>query len=625
MRRLWLTLLVLPALLGGGAAAAAAAPDGGDSAAGMRLTRMGSCAELAAYGLEHALPLVGPSGLWDSVGRLPLRPRAVQFSVVPQGRAFSTTNVQEEGIDEPDLVKTDGEHLFVVVGAKLRVLRLARDLRPVAEVPLPLERTHELLLRGDSLIVLSVGGSRPSWLPGGFRRPTRYVSETTITEFDVSRAARPVVARTLTMTGAYVAARMHGGIVRVVTVSSVPAAVPFENPTRWDDAGRSAATARNRQLLAAAPAEDWLPSALFVDVRRGRIEHRPLVECRHVWRPHDFSGLGLTAVTTLDVDGGLELVDSDAVFSDAEIVYASHDSLFVATERWRDRPVQGAPLRAPRGTRTLLHKFGIGGRVTRYRGSGAVEGYLMNQWSLSEHDGVLRVASTQRPTWWDWPTAEDEQSSFVTALVEQGGKLVPVGRVSGLGRGERVYAVRFSGEIGYVVTFRRTDPLYTVDLSRPTRPVVRGELVLPGYSAYLHPVGPHLLLGVGQAGGGIGQLSLFDVSDTRRPKRLFNRLMGKAMATAETDHRAFLYWPPAKLAVVPASLRDQFGSFSAALAYRIERDAIEPVGRVLHGDGELLRSVVVGDSLFTISTSGVKESGLGALVSRDWVPFEPAH
>jgi Beta propeller domain len=619
MRSLWLTLVCVPALLGGGAVAAAA--DQGTS--GLRLTRMASCSDLAAYGLDHALPLVGPYGLWEDAGRRPIRPRAAQFRTTPQGRDFSTTNVQEEGVDEPDVVKTDGDRLFAVASSTVRVLTARGRLRQLNAIPFPRDQELELLLHDDRLVVLARGGTRPSWLPGGFRRPTQYAAHVTLTEIDVSRPARPSVTRTITLSGSYITARMVGGVIRVVTVASVPARVAFVRPTAYGEAAYAVARERNRALLAAAPAEDWLPTAVFVDVRRGKIEHRPLVECRHVWRPAQFSGLGLTTVTTIGVEGGLHLRDADAIFSDAEIVYASGDSLFVATERWRDRPDPNVWPRRPSGdARTILHKFGIGGPVTRYRGTGAVKGYLMNQWSLSEHDGVMRVASTERPTWWE-PGPDDRRQSFVTALVEKGGKLVPVGRVGGLGRGERVYAVRFVGNMGYVVTFRQTDPLYTVDLSRPARPAVRGALEVEGYSAYLHPVGPDLMLGVGRAFGNVGQLSLFDLSDAAKPKRLFNRLLGAGSASSvESDHRAFLYWPPERLVVVPAGLRDRFGWFSAAAAYRLERNRIEPLARITHGEAQMLRSVVVGDSLFTISTGGVKKNGLGAFAVRGWVPFE---
>jgi uncharacterized secreted protein with C-terminal beta-propeller domain len=280
-------------------------------------------------------------------------------------------------------------------------------------------------------------------------------------------------------------------------------------------------------------------------------------------------------------------------------------------------------MRAPAGVRTVLHKFGIGGPVTRYRATGAVEGYLMSQWSLSEHEGVMRVASTEQPTWWSAPDP-DQNGSFVTALVEQGGKLVPVGRVGGIGRGERVYAVRFAGDTGYVVTFRHTDPLHTIDLSRPTRPLVRGVLHIPGYSAYLHPVGRGLMLGVGREEPFGMQLSLFDVSDPRKPRRLHRRVVNSAVAASESDHRAFLYCAPRRLVVLPGYLddRNSHERASLAFAYRVDRGGMHPIGRATHGDTHLLRSLVVDDSLYTISTDGIKENGLRAFGVRAWVSFE---
>jgi Beta propeller domain len=619
MRKRCLPFLLVPAVLAG-ATAAAGAPSEREGAAGVRLARIGSCAELVAYGQRHAFPLVGPYGLWAAGGRLPPLPRSAQ--ALPS-RNFSRTNVQEEGVDEPDLVKTNGSHLFVAIGGTLRVVSVKGRLRRVAELELPTQSTHQLLLRGSRLLVISLRGTRVTNLIGGLRKPTAYLSQTTLTEVDISRPGQPRVARTLTINGAFIAARMVDGVVRLVTISSVPASIAFESPAGYDPAALLAATARNRTLLLAASAESWLPRATLIDAG-GRIEHRPLVQCRHVWRPAEFSGLGLTAVTTLDLDKGLALLDSDAVFSDAEIVYASRDSLFVATERWRDRPISLG--NAPPRTRTMLHKFGTGGTKTRYRASGAVTGFLMTQWSLSEHGGVLRVASTRRPAWWTGPDAPDP-GSMVTALVEQGGKLVPVGRVGGIGRGEQVYAVRFEGDIAYVVTFRVTDPLYAIDLSRPTRPVVRGELGVFGYSSYLHPVGKHLMLGVGQEGDAAGalfgvQLSLFDVTDPGRLRRIQQARFGRrSNSDVERDHHAFLYWPPAQLAVVPVYV--PWPSHYVAAGFRVTRSGIEYLGQVTHGGEEpIMRSVVVDNSLFTISRRGVKENGVRAFGVRGWVSFE---
>ena len=205
------------------------------------------------------------------------------------------------------------------------------------------------------------------------------------------------------------------------------------------------------------------------------------------------------------------------------------------------------------------------------------------------------------------------------------------GQVGGLGPGERIYAVRFIGDVGYVVTFRQTDPLYTVDLADPDRPRVMGELKIPGYSAYLHPVGDDLLLGVGQEATDDGrvqglQLSLFDVSDLARPVRLQKAQIGQRFSSsaAEWDHHAFLWWPATKLALLPIESQ----AFTGLAGFRVQRTGgIAEVGRISHQGTDaswtppIGRAVVVGDRLFTISDFGVKANGLAGFGERGWAAF----
>ena len=167
---------------------------------------------------------------------------------------------------------------------------------------------------------------------------------------------------------------------------------------------------------------------------------------------------------------------------------------------------------------------------------------------------MLRVVSTDTPAWWSENGGDSE--SYLTTLRQSNGALTQVGRIGGLGKGERVYAVRFVGNTGYVVTFRQIDPLYTVDLTDPEQPRVLGELKISGYSAYLHPIGDDLLLGIGQeaddAGHPLGtQISIFDVSDLKNPKLLSRAPLGQGWSEAESDHHAFLFWPKTGLVVVP--------------------------------------------------------------------------
>jgi hypothetical protein len=376
-------------------------------------------------------------------------------------------------------------------------------------------------------------------------------------------------------------------------------------------------------------AVSWLPSSVVTNRRTGRRHRRALVRCRQVRRMKAFTGLGTLTVLTLDMSGArpmLPAVDADALMTSGDTVYASEDRLYVASERWLGSDPSRAEVLDEAATG--LHAFDTTRPgETAYAGSGEVPGYLLNQWSLSEHEGVLRAATTSMPPWQSRARSE----SAVRTLEERDGRLVEVGRAGGLGRGERIYAVRFMGPIGFVVTFRQVDPLYTLDLSDPRAPKVVGELKVPGYSAYLHPLGDGLLLGIGQDATEEGrttgvQLSLFDVSDLRNPVRLAHRGLGASTySEVEDDHHAFLWWGPDKLAVIPVHRYGDGPDFAGALAFRVDRaGGVQEAARFTHPPGGSLgygRSLVVGNRLLLVSGEGVLSTPLAAPGAGDFVAF----
>ncbi|HVM15444.1 MAG TPA: beta-propeller domain-containing protein, partial [Egibacteraceae bacterium] len=238
------------------------------------------------------------------------------------------------------------------------------------------------------------------------------------------------------------------------------------------------------------------------------------------------------------------------------------------------------------------------------------------------------------------PPPPAPSQSAVTVLATQGDELVQVGRVDGLGPTERIYSVRFMGDVGYVVTFRETDPLYTLDLSDPADPRVLGELKILGYSAYLHPLGDGLLLGVGQDATEEGrllgtQLSLFDVSDLANPTRTHQTTIPDAHSGVEHDHRAFLHWPATGTVVLPLeiySFDPRTGvedGFAGAAAFTVDAAAgFDEIGRVSHAAhidqewmGAIRRSLVVGDTLYTVSEAGLQAADLTTLDERGWVAW----
>jgi hypothetical protein len=498
--------------------------------------------------------------------------------------------------------------------------------KPAGSLQLGAGYNHALLVRGTRALAVwqkdPGGGVLSPDTPvaqAASMLPSYHRSVTVLAEIDLGDPTAMKVVRTLEVDGQLVSSRMTGGTARVVITSTPKAMVP----------------AAGDRTLGSRRLAGWVPQARFASKVTGRRHRRSVVGCRAVRRPTAFSGLGMLTVLTIDVDRGLVAVDNDAVMTGAETVYASPTGLYVATQRWSEQlqaPAADAPAPA---LGTTIHKFDTADAArTTYRGSGEVRGYLLNQWSLSEHEGVLRVASTEAPAWWDG-TLQADSESFVTTLAEDGGRLVQRGRVGGLGKGERIYAVRFVGDTGYVVTFRQTDPLYTLDLSDPARPRVLGELKVDGYSSYLHPAGDGLLIGVGQEATGRGQVlgtqvSLFDVSDLARPRRLQQHSIGRyATSEVEQDHHAFLHVPERDLVVIPVAqyaLEAAGPQFVGAVAFRVTRAGVTEVGRLEHPAtseyGTPIRRILVVDGrLYAVSEAGLSSADIDTLAPGSWVPF----
>ncbi|MEI2701512.1 MAG: beta-propeller domain-containing protein [Baekduia sp.] len=512
------------------------------------------------------------------------------------GDQVSTTNNQEQDVDEADLVKATANRLYVIGENALLIIDTSGaepKLASRTEIP----GAEELLVRGDRALV--VGGAS-MFTPGddvvGPAIKTtvlaRSAGEVVLTELDVSDAAKPEIRRSLTVKGNYETARLAGGVARVI-IRSYPEAM---DETQAQAAGLSR----------------FLPTSKIESRLTGKTYERPVVPCRSVRRAIPYSGLGMTTVLTVEIGDGLQNVDRDAVLADPDTVYASAAGTYVATHRYVDGLETEDDI--PAGSATEISRFVTSASgETEQRGSAKVAGYLLNQFSLSEYDGTLRVASTTTPTWLPDGAESRKSESRVTTFALGDRSLQRRGQVTGLGEDERIYAVRFLGELGYVVTFRQVDPLYVIDLSDPAAPKAVGELKIPGYSAYLHPVGDGRLLGIGADADARGrvtgaQVSLFDVSDPRSPKRLDSETWLNTYSAVESDHRAFLWWAPLDLAVVPMT-----GDSPFAQALTVSRNEITP-GRKLPSLGwPDARSVVAGTRLFLLSSAGLRQFKLGTL------------
>ena len=621
-----------------------------------------ACDDYLAYVKEHALELVGPYGLHGGHGGYPVpmpwvmeaagafdaaeTTTAPPTTTAAPGRLsppavsdgdFSQTNVQEVGVDEPDMVKTDGEHIVILLDGILRVVTIENG-KPVRGGTISLGDygwAQDMFLAGDRVLIMTAGsggGYYPVMEDVEFARgdiapwyPPSAIAR--LIEIDISNPDDPDVVRSMEIDGAYVSARMVGETVRVV-LSSQPTGLVFTHPQGGGLRAEREAEAENRRVIEESTVENWLPYFVTKDGMGRVIDEGTAVSCGRAHHPEEFSGLDLLSVMTIDLGGGLRVVDNTGVLAGGETVYASQNSLYVATQRWIDWETIEFDERTgiPRETlATQIHRFDISDpQRAEYTASGEVNGWLLNQWSFSEHDGHLRVVITNAPEWQRWGPTE----SSVVVLREEAGELKQVGEVGGLGKNENVYSIRFIGDTGYVVTFRQIDPLYTIDLSDPENPQVVGELKIPGYSAYLHPVADGMLLGVGQDANDRGRLrgaavSLFDVSDKANPKLIDKIKLGQGASDVEYDHRAFTYWDD--LAVIP--LQDWNNDFNGVVGIEVGDQNLKKIGEVSHMDqfdewgAHIVRSLVIGDHLYTVSYAGVMQSSVDSLQATHWMGF----
>jgi uncharacterized secreted protein with C-terminal beta-propeller domain len=557
--------------------------------------------------------------------------------------SYSDTNVQEEGVDEPDMVETDGEYLYVLQGTDLTILDSwpAEETREVASLTLE-SAPWSMFLSGDRIVTF--GWSHEVFPPG---EEWRSNGGTRATLIDVSDRSAPTVLRTIDLDGWMADARRIGDDVYVVldTWLGMPQGLW---DLAWDESlglpeadweaeedDQLALRAEAREILrphveafaADVAAEDLLPRR--IDSASEGVE--PLMACNDLYKPRDNGEVSLLTVVHFDMTAGSVGGDVSAtgLLSDGWTVYASQENLYVARSSWWWWWGWG-----DLDLTTNIHRFRLAGGETRYEASGEVPGWMLNSFSMGEYDGHLRVATTDQDWWWGTADGEaDEPANNVFVLERDGSALNVVGEVRGIAPGERIYASRFLGDRGFLVTFLQIDPLFTLDLSDPRAPTVVGELEVPGYSAYLHPFEDDHLLAVGMDGDEDGTLtgfsmSLFDVSDFADPGLTDRLTVGSDWGWSESlwDHHAFTLHN--SVLSVPAYWWDEAGGgFSGLLVVACSTSGLTELGRVDHADlvglsecihpwedacvedywyAQVRRSVVIEDWLYSISDYGVK-------------------
>lgn len=563
---------------------------------------------------------------------------------------FSTTNVQVEGVDEPDIIKTDGTRILAVSGDVLHYVDINEDGTAGTKrgsISLATSTSgdgnylysygHEIFVTGDRAFVVGQGDGQfyggPEILedfavePLGlvtreaplaiepveepppttvlvdaeddfaepdiepvpdeqppieppFPGPQSFGPTTVVIEVDLSSPDNLQIVNTMNIDGRYISARSIGETGRIA-VTSPPKDLGFLYPSNQN--ATEQATEANRELITNSTLEDWLPTYTLTS-SEGTSSTGNLVSCENIHAPSEFAGFDMLSIVSLDLGESLsEPTGGAAVMATGDTVYASADRMYVTSNVWLPPTID----EQERGLweeqyETAIHRFSIAGDgPALYEASGSVDGHLLNQFSMNDRDGTFFVATTSGTPW-----GEGDTDNKIIAMQIDGDQLVEVGRVDDLGlEGERIFSVRYVDDVAYLVTFRQTDPFYVVDLADPTNMSVLGELKIPGFSSYLHPITDSLVLGVGQDASDDGfttgtKISLFDVSDPSDPREVDVWTMENAGSNAEFDHRAFLYWAPTGQAVLP--LTNWAEEFSGAIVLNVSEDGLTEQGRVSH-------------------------------------------
>lgn len=549
---------------------------------------------------------------------------------------YSSTNLQEEGVDESDIVKNDGQNIYVLRGNIIHVIQAlpADAVSEVATIELD-GQGDSLYLREGKLVALTQRWSwYHPWTGSGGAEVDATVSveasdilvggddndgaESTVTVIDVSNPAAPVIEATIKFEGSLASSRLIANRLYLV-LATTPRLPPNPIPL----------------LINAMPLDEWIPDYETTAADGTVVASGDIGSWQDFYRPDYPDGYSIVTVVTVDVDAPTSPFKTTAISADAGTIYASTEALYVTDT---DYDYSSGSSR----TDTAIHKLSFTQDGTAYRGTGLVPGRLLSQYSLGEYQGYLRVATTVE----EFNNGDARLDNNVYVLKESGSEdatLPVVGKIEGIAPGEQIYAARFLGNRGFLVTFRRVDPLYTLDLTDPAAPVIVGELKVPGFSDHIQLLDENHLLTIGKDAQDAGnfawiqglQLSIFDVTDPANPTLLHKELIGGRGTSSEANQnpKAFNYYPERQALAFPA---DVYGTssggptwgrheFTGLYVYRVTvENGFEFLGRISSSEGTnaggcflyyygFTRGVFIGDTVYSVTERNVKAADLSAV------------
>jgi uncharacterized secreted protein with C-terminal beta-propeller domain len=579
---------------------------------------------------------------------------------------YSTTNTQEVGVDEADFVKNDGNFIYLLAGQEFLIFQAwpAEETSLLSTTALEGKPT-KLYVHDDKAVVYCDLQSEDEYYPEheyyywDYYYPPK--KDLKIFVFDIEQKEQPSLLREISINGSYLNSRRIDDAIHTAVVFDE---TMFPGVKYWPDNLDCGASQieiivsfellliNNKNIIENTPLEDWLPT--ITDLHYSSDQANPstntLVQnCQNYYEPVVSSGHGFLSIVSLDLEE-MDHLEMNSIMGKQGEVYASSEALYIATS-YNNAPHDLWYFDTPDANQeaTVVHKFSLDYEpaATDYQASGVVRGRVLNQFSMGEHENNLRIATTSGMVW------NPETNNSVFVLQQNESVLEVIGSITGIAPTEDIRSARFTGDKGFIVTFKKTDPLYTIDLSDPTNPQIMGELKIPGFSTYIHMMDDDHLLTIGFDADDQGsfawfqgiQLQIFDVSNMSDPTQIHSEIIGTRGTSSEAtaNHLAFNYFGPKNLLALPMAICEESsggGSYGDQMAFSglmvwdvtIE-DGFSEHGRVEHlpaiddedyvNDGcnnwwtqpnsRVKRSIIMDDYVFSISNNMMKVNHLNNL------------
>ncbi len=577
---------------------------------------------------------------------------------------YSKTNVQVEGVDEPDVVKTDGTYLYVVSNNKVIIVKAypAEEAEIISEIEFNESSTIlNIFIDGSRLVVFLQTYDYPILKNAFAAEDSKMVSwysspDTYVKIYELEDMSEPNLVKDIVAGGSFSGARLIGDYVYVITTqysystdendTIVPRLMINDEVIEvalsdiyYVDIPEKSSTFTNIVSINIHDDDEDVHQKIFLlgTTQTLYVSENNIYVSYSMWY-YDYPSLEkiledkllpllpVSARAQLDTVEGLDLEDYQKQTIAQWIIQGYVQSL---SDEQKSEIVKDI---AKDTEKTIIHRISIDNGQINYESQGTVTGYVKDQFSLSEYNDYLRVSTTLSGSTLSYYMGSVESQNNVYVLDMD---LQLVGSLEGIAPGETIYATRFVGDVCYLVTFRQVDPFFVIDLSEPTDPQVLGQLKIPGYSTYLHPYDETHVIGIGRDGSKV-KISLFDVSDMSYPTELSNYTIQNedekdwwwAESSALYEHKAFLFDREKNLLVIPA------GTYYKQLAYVFDitlDDGINLKGTISHdveteneeeNNGEemyymyyddgnsIQRTLYIENVLYTISKNMVKMNSL---------------